>query len=411
MFELTATTETGARLVRLAETLAEELATRASEHDREASFPHDGIDALKRAGYFTAPIPVEYGGLGVTSVHDVLVASSRLARGDASVAIGVNMHLIVVLNIVRRWQVAVAAGDARRVAAFGGWLEGIVARRRRDGDRDQRARPGPHAARVRRRRARRRAGGSTAARPSARCRRPRPCSTRPSRSSTTTASSATGTRRSRPTPRASRSTATGTRSGCARRAATPSRSTASRSRAPRCAAASSPVTRRPTWTATSSPASSTRRRRWASRRRAASVAARAIAARGEPDARTRSLVAENAIELGACRATLSRAATLVDGPHDDLVALFAEAQAAKTFVNEYVGADRRPRARALRRRRVPQRPPARARVPRRPRRQLHAPARSQPRLRPGRRRRARPRRGPALSDGAPPAIAASTSAA
>ena len=68
---------------------------------------------------------------------------------------------------------------------------------------------------------------------------------------------------------------------------------------------------------------------------AAAVSARAIAARGEPDGRTRSLVAENAIELGACRATLSRAATLVDGPHDDLVALFAQAQAAKTFVNEY----------------------------------------------------------------------------
>jgi alkylation response protein AidB-like acyl-CoA dehydrogenase len=48
----------------------------------------------------------------------------------------------------------------------------------------------------------------------------------------------------------------------------------------------------------------------------------------------RTLVAENAIDLGACRATLSRGATLVDGPHDELVALFAEAQAAKTFVNE-----------------------------------------------------------------------------
>ena len=30
----------------------------------------------------------------------------------------------------------------------------------------------------------------------------------------------------------------------------------------------------------------------------------ALAKRGEPDARTRMLVAENAIELGACRATL-----------------------------------------------------------------------------------------------------------
>ena len=62
------------------------------------------IDALKRARYFTAPIPADRGGLGVTSLHDLVVASSRLARGDASVTIGVNMHLIVLLNLVRRWQ-------------------------------------------------------------------------------------------------------------------------------------------------------------------------------------------------------------------------------------------------------------------------------------------------------------------
>ena len=34
----------------------------------------------------------------MSSVHDLVVASSRLARGDASVAIGVNMHLIAVMT-------------------------------------------------------------------------------------------------------------------------------------------------------------------------------------------------------------------------------------------------------------------------------------------------------------------------
>src|ERR671931_1516278 len=106
MFELTAKTPAGARLVAIAEALAEAFASRAAVHDREASFPHAGIDALKRAGYFTAPIPVEHGGLGVTSVHDVVVASSRLARGDASVAIGVNMHMVLALNLVLRWKTA-----------------------------------------------------------------------------------------------------------------------------------------------------------------------------------------------------------------------------------------------------------------------------------------------------------------
>jgi len=50
MCELTAKTRAGERLVLLAETLADELATRASEHDREASFPFASVDALKRAG-------------------------------------------------------------------------------------------------------------------------------------------------------------------------------------------------------------------------------------------------------------------------------------------------------------------------------------------------------------------------
>jgi alkylation response protein AidB-like acyl-CoA dehydrogenase len=67
---------------------------------------------------------------------------------------------------------------------------------------------------------------------------------------------------------------------------------------------------------------------------AAGAAASALAARGEPDARTRTLLAQNVVELGACRATLSRAAALVDGPEQDFVALFAETQAAKAFVNE-----------------------------------------------------------------------------
>jgi alkylation response protein AidB-like acyl-CoA dehydrogenase len=67
---------------------------------------------------------------------------------------------------------------------------------------------------------------------------------------------------------------------------------------------------------------------------AASAAAGALAARGEPDGHARTLLAQNVVELGACRATLSRAAALVDGSDEHFVALFAQTQAAKTFVNE-----------------------------------------------------------------------------
>src|SRR3954452_22723314 len=116
--ELTARTAAGADLVALAEWVAEDLASRAADHDRDATFPHESIRALRDTGYLAAPVPAELGGLGVSSVHDLVVASGRLARGDASVAIGINMHLVAVMALPRRRQVAAAAGSGRRAEAF-----------------------------------------------------------------------------------------------------------------------------------------------------------------------------------------------------------------------------------------------------------------------------------------------------
>jgi alkylation response protein AidB-like acyl-CoA dehydrogenase len=124
--ELKARTEAGAHLVAIAEKLSPQLAARAAAHDRDGSYPFEAIDALKTAGYFTAPVPVELGGLGVTSAHDLVVASSRLARGDASVTIGVNMHLVAVHNMQRRHGVAIATGAPRRARAFASSLEQIA---------------------------------------------------------------------------------------------------------------------------------------------------------------------------------------------------------------------------------------------------------------------------------------------
>src|SRR5436305_12318731 len=124
--ELTAFTDAGARVVTIAEELSTQLAARAAEHDRDGSYPFEAIDALKAARYFAAPIPVELGGLGVSSAHDLVVATSRLARGDPSVAIGVNMHLVAVHNMERRRQVAVATGASRRAGAHALSLEKVV---------------------------------------------------------------------------------------------------------------------------------------------------------------------------------------------------------------------------------------------------------------------------------------------
>jgi alkylation response protein AidB-like acyl-CoA dehydrogenase len=333
MLALTAKTEPGARLVRLAETLATELAACASAHDREASFPYAGVDALKRAGYFTAPIPEVYGGLGVTSVHDVVVASSRLARGDASVAIGVNMHLVLVLNLVRRWQRAVAAGNKRRAAAFGASLEAIV----RDGV------------------------------------------------IISSAVSEHGQDLTRPRTTAERTDEgwriDGRKAFCTMSPAATVLVTAvtfvddegiERYGYAQVPAGAEGVEIHGDWDALGMRASGSHSVTFAgvevphgalrggfqtgdgeaymdrnltpglfhasaslgiAESAAAGVAA-SVASRGAPDARARTLVAENAIELGACRATLSRAASLVDEGGADVVTLFAEAQAAKTFVNE-----------------------------------------------------------------------------
>ncbi|HET9242980.1 MAG TPA: acyl-CoA dehydrogenase family protein [Gaiella sp.] len=124
--ELRATTPAGESFVALAEALAEELAALAPEHDRAGTFPFESFEAVKRSGYLTAPIPEGLGGLGVTSVHDLVVGASRLARGDASLAIGINMHLVYVSNVARRLQRAIRAGNERRAAALSAVLGEIA---------------------------------------------------------------------------------------------------------------------------------------------------------------------------------------------------------------------------------------------------------------------------------------------
>lgn len=125
-YELQAETEAGCRLVALAETLAAEFASRAAEHDREGTFPLENIDALRASGYLAAPVPRGCGGMGVETVRDVLVASSRLARGDGSTTIGVNMHLNVTMGLRRSYERAMATGDRARAAMLAETLQGIA---------------------------------------------------------------------------------------------------------------------------------------------------------------------------------------------------------------------------------------------------------------------------------------------
>ncbi|MCH7580098.1 MAG: acyl-CoA/acyl-ACP dehydrogenase, partial [Chloroflexi bacterium] len=126
--ELQALTEPGRRLVALAEEHAADFATRAEQHDREGSFPKENFEAMRESGMLMASLPEEYGGMGVNSLHDLGVGIGRLARGDASTAIALNMHLAGVWNTVRTsmGQNGAAAAAFLQVIGDNSWITAVA---------------------------------------------------------------------------------------------------------------------------------------------------------------------------------------------------------------------------------------------------------------------------------------------
>jgi alkylation response protein AidB-like acyl-CoA dehydrogenase len=102
-FALQPQTAAGQRFVTLAEHHAADFATRAPAHDRDGSFPFENIAALQQSGVLAACVPEEFGGLGVTSVHDTIIGLSRLGYGDGSTAIAATMHLTRPWWLTRLW--------------------------------------------------------------------------------------------------------------------------------------------------------------------------------------------------------------------------------------------------------------------------------------------------------------------
>ncbi len=127
--KLQARTREGAELVTMAEEFSRDFAGAAAEHDADASFPLEHLEALRDSGFLYAPVPVELGGMGVASVHDVFVASSRIAEGDPSVVLGVNMHLLTLIQYLRQYRVACNREDRARSDAVAGVIRGLVEQR------------------------------------------------------------------------------------------------------------------------------------------------------------------------------------------------------------------------------------------------------------------------------------------
>jgi alkylation response protein AidB-like acyl-CoA dehydrogenase len=73
--------------------LLERIRERAAGYDRENSFFTEDLDELREAGYLTALVPEELGGLG-WGFDDAVRAQMRLAGAAPATALAVNMHLV-----------------------------------------------------------------------------------------------------------------------------------------------------------------------------------------------------------------------------------------------------------------------------------------------------------------------------
>ena len=120
-------TSRGAEMVGAAERFAAEFADGALERDRGGTFATEHLEKLRADRFLVAPVPEELGGGGVESVHDVLVASARLAHGDVATTLGVNMHFAIVLNLVRSWRIALSRGAGSHASAVARMLRAVVA--------------------------------------------------------------------------------------------------------------------------------------------------------------------------------------------------------------------------------------------------------------------------------------------
>lgn len=96
--------------------LADSFAMEAQRVDAEHSFAYSHIEALRSIGYFSYPVPIAYGGAGI-SLYELVMYQERLAQGDAAIALGVGWHLSVVhdLNFKQQWPQSEIAGLNRQI--------------------------------------------------------------------------------------------------------------------------------------------------------------------------------------------------------------------------------------------------------------------------------------------------------
>jgi len=91
-------------MLEVARALAADFATRASQHDRDASIPTENFDALRAARFPSLNVPRSHGGMGASLLESARILEA-LALGDGSTALGFAMHVQTLGNAceARNW--------------------------------------------------------------------------------------------------------------------------------------------------------------------------------------------------------------------------------------------------------------------------------------------------------------------
>lgn len=110
-------TSAGEAFVAAAESLIPAMRERAAAAGDPAAMEPANFRDLATAGISGAFVPAELGGFGLASMHDWALGIATLARGDASTAIAINMHLGVSRGMALAWQLAKARGLPTEAAA------------------------------------------------------------------------------------------------------------------------------------------------------------------------------------------------------------------------------------------------------------------------------------------------------
>ncbi|MYV80207.1 acyl-CoA dehydrogenase [Streptomyces sp. SID1046] len=115
-------TPEGARLLDILGGHLPRIAEAAAAHDREGTFPTEVFRALKADGVLSATVPCTFGGLGLSSVHDVALAVMRVAEADAATALCLHMQLCRGITMSYELRHADPAGQALAERVL--WLMG-----------------------------------------------------------------------------------------------------------------------------------------------------------------------------------------------------------------------------------------------------------------------------------------------